>query len=888
MQNLYCNVNDLVNESDVEQKFLYKLLTNELPLGLGYSDSEINTKPCIKSYIINKGKQKTYIPDYLISVRGIPLIVVEAKNPNVVLNEAFAEAQLYAHQINNEFIHNVNPCNIVIVSNGLETWFGYIDSATPFVQLQNDDLFVGNVKFSEAIDKCCKKHLSNMADTIYKNFRANAIFRTPVSSLGGQRTINEEMISNDFGNALVSDYKNIFDPETENDRLNIVRNAYVHSVKREQHIEPIYKEIKKIKVPSLNDSTLLSTDNPKELITNVDKHITDKAKQCPLILIIGNRGSGKTTFIRYFKEKILDSSYQNISDKCEWCFLDMNYAPLDNNEIYEWVKENVIECIKESHAQIIDFDSKESLEKLYKKRIDSFKKGEGKYIEADTNLYNKELYNIIKDAKADKDLTLKGYVEYLNRYEDKTPIIVFDNCDKRNKDKQLLMFEVAQWIRKQFKCIVLLPMRDITYDMYKDQPPLDTFVRDLVFRIDPPDLLKVLISRLAYIERLNKNNIQTTHYTLENSIKVQIRPDELIDYYRQILRVIRNDDWARNIFYRSTNRDIRGAIQLFEDLCKSGHIKTSEILNMKLIGRDYHLPSYKIMNALLRKNRKYYNENNSNFINVFASDYKDDFPDPFIRLDILHWLTIKKDVLGPSLILGYHKINQLTKDLQLFGHKEDIIMRELNKLIQKGLICTENQNESIDNDDLIKISPSGSLHLKLMKNISYLAACSEAVLYKNTAIKDNISKRLAIPTYLNLQNQILNAEDMINYLIDYKQKYYLTPETFIDKDCLIKTFDLYEIQNLIHKMKEDISSYENCIGEIVECTVKFIDKQSLLVTFDYDKRGFLAVNDPIFKLPQNEYENLKLENKLICKIISYDYSHNSYKLEFCSTCPNQL
>lgn len=886
MQNLYCNVNDLVNESDVEQKFLYKFLTNENPFGLGYSDSEINTKTCIKSYIINKGKQKTYIPDYLISIRGIPTIVVEAKNPTVDLYEAFAEAQLYAHQINNGFIHSVNPCNIVIVSNGLETWFGYIDSDTPFLKLQNNDLFVGNVKFSEAIDKCSKKYLSNFADEIYKKGRAKSIFKTPVSSLGGQRIINEEMISNDFGNALVSDYKNIFDPETEHDRLNIVKNAYVHSSKREQHIEPIYKEIKKIKVPSLNDSTLLSTDNPKELISKVDIHISDKACQCPLILIIGNRGSGKTTFIRYFKEKILDSSYHNISDKCEWCFLDMNYAPLDNNEIYDWVKKNVIECIKDSHSQIIDFDSKEGLEKLYKERIDSFKKGEGKYIENDTNLYNKELYNLIKTAKTDTDLTLKGYIEYLNKYEDKTPIIVFDNCDKRDKDKQLLMFEVAQWIRKQFKCIVLLPMRDITYDMYKDQPPLDTFVRDLVFRIDPPDLLKVLISRLAYIERLNKNNIQTTHYTLENSMKVQIRPDELLDYYRQILRVIRNDDWARNIFYRSTNRDIRGAIQLFEDLCKSGHIKTSEILNMKLIGRDYHLPSYKIMNALLRKNRKYYNENNSNFINVFASDYKDDFPDPFIRLDILYWLTIKKDLLGPSLILGYHKINQLIKDLQLLGHKEDIIIRELNKLIKKGLIFTENQHELINNDDLIKISPSGSLHLKLMKNISYLSACAEAVLYRNTNLKDNISKRLSKPNYLDLKNQILNAKDMITYLIDYKQKYYSNPETFINENCLIKTFDLNEIQDMINKMKEDLSSNEDCIGEIVQCTVKFIDKQSLLVTFDGEKRGFLAVNDPIFKLPQDEYENLKLENKLICKIISYDFSHDSYRLEFLSTCGN--
>lgn len=65
----------------------------------------------------------------------------------------------------------------------------------------------------------------------------------------------------------------------------------------------------------------------------------------------------------------------------------------------------------------------------------------------------------------------------------KIPIVVLDNCDKRNKGEQLLMFEVAQWLRAQYKCIVILPMRDATYDTYKSEPPLDTVVRDLVLEL---------------------------------------------------------------------------------------------------------------------------------------------------------------------------------------------------------------------------------------------------------------------------------------------------------------------------------------------------------------------------------------------------------------------
>lgn len=58
-----------------------------------------------------------------------------------------------------------------------------------------------------------------------KNQRANSVFKTPVSVLGGKQTTNEERFPNDFGNALISDYRNIFDPETEDDRIRIVQKC---------------------------------------------------------------------------------------------------------------------------------------------------------------------------------------------------------------------------------------------------------------------------------------------------------------------------------------------------------------------------------------------------------------------------------------------------------------------------------------------------------------------------------------------------------------------------------------------------------------------------------------------------------------------------------------
>ncbi len=153
---------------------------------------------------------------------------------------------------------------------------------------------------------------------------------------------------------------------------------------------------------------------------------------------------------------------------------------------------------------------------------------------------------------------LRAVLDYLKGDYGIVPIIVLDNCDKRDRDTQLLMFEVAQWLRSTFKSVVILPMRDSTYDMYKDEKPLDTIVKDLVFRIDPPDLLKVLQARLEYISRATSS--KKKEYSLGNGMIVSIGGNELVDYYKSIMMAIRQSSMIRNIFYRLSDKNTRKGI----------------------------------------------------------------------------------------------------------------------------------------------------------------------------------------------------------------------------------------------------------------------------------------------------------------------------------------
>ena len=891
---LYCDIDDLHNESDVEQKFIYHFLSMDPPMGLGFSSGEILTKADLRKITIGKGNsKKIYYPDYVVSIRGVPVFVLEAKKPKENLETAYSEARLYATEINSQFRHNLNVCGLIMVSNGNETWAGYSDTNEPSIKITFDEFNVENVEFNKLLNLCSKKVLKEYADQPYKDKKGKAFFKTPVSNLGGRQVQNEELEENAFGRTLVFENSKVFDPETEEDRYVIVDNAYIPSAKREQHAEPIYKEIRKFEFPSKKNSIPLATENPKELADGISTRIEGKIEAYSLMLIIGNVGSGKTTFIRWFKRKYLDQNYSELAAKCDWIFIDMNLAPNSINEIYRWVKATLLDTLKNLHNEI-NFTEIETLKHIFRRDIIEFEQGIGQLLKHDPNLYSKELFILLKEKISDSETMLMSVLEYLKGDYGIVPIIVLDNCDKRDRDTQLLMFEVAQWLRSTFKSVVILPMRDSTYDMYKDEKPLDTIVKDLVFRIDPPDLLKVLQARLEYISRATSS--KKKEYSLGNGMIVSIGGNELVDYYKSIMMAIRQTSMIRNIFYRLSDKNTRKGIEMFEDFCKSGHISADEIFQIRVSGGICNIPAYKFLNAILRKNRRYYNGEESNFVNLFGSDYNDDFPDPFVRVDILLFLNEYKRVNPDNNLNGMLKYNSLVHEMELIGHSKRVINREINYLIKKGLILIETQLNSISENDLLQITIPGMLHLTMLDNVPYLAACAEDVNYKTTSVVTDISNRLTATHYLSKIAILLNSRDLITYLDSYRDEYLARPQIYVADGKYGTIFDLKKCRNAIEKwIREDtdISKYLELFslypkGKSVCVKIVRKQKDSLVCLIDGKNgyRGFLSVYDRKYNLSEKAYRNLNPDDEITCEILYYDYSHDSFQLKYVckSTC----
>jgi hypothetical protein len=178
-----------------------------------------------------------------------------------------------------------------------------------------------------------------------------------------------------------------------------------------------------------------------------------------------------------------------------WARVDLNNAPLLREKAYDWVTETVITQLRELNPQI-DFDSLTTIEKVFSTEITAFKKGPISLLKSSDDAYKVRLVDWLNELQSDRLVLANAMARFLCAGPGKLLVIALDNCDKRTREDQLLMFQVAQWIQREFRALVILPLRDVTYDMHRSEPPLDTTLKGLTFRIEPPPFAEVLQKRV--------------------------------------------------------------------------------------------------------------------------------------------------------------------------------------------------------------------------------------------------------------------------------------------------------------------------------------------------------------------------------------------------------
>lgn len=722
-------------ESDVEQQVILPFLKSRL--GLGLDDSDFISKPNIKKIRIGKGKEaKLYFPDYVVIIDGIPSLIIEAKSPGADLNEALREARLYATEINSDFPSEINPCAYILASNGDELIASHWDTVENIV-VARAELNNVNEAFENLVNFISKTALHNHARVIKKKHTAESKLYKPVDLLGGISVRNESVGDNSFGSNISVEYRYLFNPENKSERKAIIENAYVESKRRNSHISPIDKIVRAAVPRYMLDST--DIDNSKSPIEITDRLINLNTVKNEICILIGTVGSGKSTFADYLRLKGLPSELRSST---QWLSINLNRAPISKDIIYEWVADQLREQLESTNLDI-DYNQIAILKAAHHKKIEAFKKGIGSLFEEGSNPWNEKLASLLESEISSKFSHLKALIQYTQDRKKKYHIIVLDNCDKRNRAEQLLMFELATWLKSEYPCTVFLPMRDTTYEGYHLEPPLDTVIKDLVFRIDPPLLKSVLSARLKYATRLTTTQNSEFSYNTSSGMRVTCTRGEVSRYLQCIINSLFQDGSFGRIITGLAGRNIRLGLELVLNFCKSGHLLEEEILKIRMSDGSYKVSPKIISRILFKSNRRYYSDETSTIKNLFCSFADDAKPNPLCRLHLLQFLDSQKTEKGPNGIRGYKSVSDTLERMQLIGHDSQRCILELNYLTESELIISESLNKTVEQDDLVKIGSAGTVHLDLVKDLEYLSTVAEDTYFYNKDSALTISKNIS-------------------------------------------------------------------------------------------------------------------------------------------------
>ena len=214
-------------EADVEHKVIWPLLTGanflEIPA------ASIKAKEYLRPVQLDKaaGRASGYYPDFSVWEKALPVLITEAKGPDVAAEIGYREASLYARDLNQRYKSDLNPCRFIICCNGLRLLAGYWDSG-PELDIRVPDISVGTDALERMRNFCHHRLLVAHATESLARIRARRAIR-PYTRAGGHALITSKKPFNTFAAELSPVLRRYFTSAAQNNDPEIYQKGYVAS-----------------------------------------------------------------------------------------------------------------------------------------------------------------------------------------------------------------------------------------------------------------------------------------------------------------------------------------------------------------------------------------------------------------------------------------------------------------------------------------------------------------------------------------------------------------------------------------------------------------------------------------------------------------------------------
>jgi hypothetical protein len=400
--------------------------------------------------------------------------------------------------------------------------------------------------------------------------------------------------------------------------------------------------------------------------------------------------------------------------KTRWAFLNFNVMPPGLDQLRTWIAKRFIESFAEINS--IDIYEAEQIEKIFAVEMRRYQRGPAKALyNSDRTEYVRRKTALLEDLMKDPVKLAECIARHFSGEMNLGIVVVFDNVDKRSRDQQLAIFEAAQWFKELSKSLLLVNLRDSTFEAHRDEPPLDAFINAINFYIRPPRFAQVIRKRLELVlESLQSEVAQRQEYSLASGYKIKYPATKLGTFLLSIYLSLFDDRSAKMAaaLEALVAKDVRRALGMFGDIIVSPHIPTGQITNT-LLGGEQRIQEYRIIRALMRGRYKYYNGRSLYIYNVLYADPESRRPSNLLILDLLDYLIRNRKSKIDFTQEGYATVGTIIKKLSQLGYDECDVFRAIETVVKWGLIEPESLIvDSLTDDDAVRMHASGFIHMR--------------------------------------------------------------------------------------------------------------------------------------------------------------------------------
>ncbi len=534
------------------------------------------------------------------------------------------------------------------------------------------------------------------------------------------------------------------------------------------------ESLEKITSSLLSRIDIVNSQEGEELQDEIRSAI--ELKKGEFVLIIGNKGAGKSTFIDRFFRLVLE---KQLRDSCLVLRIDLANSDGNQSTISEWLIDK-LKIELEANLFKDGYPTYDDLQGIFFSEYKRWSNGEYKPLyDRDKGVFKEKFGELIGDliVKQPQDYVKKLLKSAVSSRR-LMPCIVFDNTDHFPQPFQESVFQFAQAIYRECFSFIICPITDRTVWQLSKSGPLQSYDhRD--FYLPVPSTKEVLTKRVEFIKLKAQEAPEISkEYFTKKGIRLSI-PD-VAAFALSVEDIFINEDYVGRMVGWLANFDIRRGLQIAQRIITSPIVDISELVKAYAIGQRFRPQRLSIKKALLLGDYNHFYQKDSSFIlNLFEVN-SNAVTSPLLRLSILRLLIdVYSETLEPEKI--YRSVEDILNYFEPTTVNRNTVKENLKTLLDYRLVEPYDPTDTtIYESQRVKITHCGRIHYEFVADDKEGVYMSEMALMTPVVSQEYISKIRD----LLMKKERLNGQDwrkitkwFVEYCLDQDTIYTSLPKT---------------------------------------------------------------------------------------------------------------